>query len=717
MSKINGILMLLIYICVVTAMLNNVFVESNNLSNVVRRIALFGIIGIGVAFVIMTGGIDLSIGSLIGLVGCVIAMLLQVKYEPLEPALIANLQEGSARVEFATDKARYGPGDLVAVYDGKASNQGIFAVDSSLGGIERPDDAEESGATASRYEAMEFTEPLPANDRQGKLIKVHKIDAVDREYYDFIVKELPVQIEGRDRLLFFATDFQRAQEVTVTQVISDSDGFHIELDELPDGFDDGGHFAVIKRRANSVAVSVMIVMGMSLGIGLIHGLLITKVHLQPFVVTLCGLLIYRGVARTITGDQYVGFGDEYDQSLRMVALGTPCSIATLLLIAGVVVMLIGLVRVVAAMISKGSEGSVGRSMTPTISFLIIGVLLAVIGSSRFWFGVEYSEALGAREPISLLGMDIPLWPYEVDPRGIAMPGMLMTWLGTLVLPSAACFIGLGLVGNAKKVAPPLIGMIASAAVFVLGLWIRNWSDESFTAIAPWANMVRTLALISALVSLGLLFGFIAWLSRACLKWGGDWAKPIGALTACCAILCLAGATEMAQTLVPAPFFVFLIVGVVSAIFMNQTIYGRYLLALGRNEQAARFSGIKTDRMVILAYVICAGCAGLGGILFALDLNSIQPAQHGNFYELYAIAAAVLGGCSLRGGEGTILGVIIGAAVMRVLRNSIFLVGIPDQLEFAIIGGVILVGVIVDEVVRRMSVTQRARHEAETAESG
>ncbi|MBX3438530.1 MAG: ABC transporter permease, partial [Planctomycetaceae bacterium] len=111
-------------------------------------------------------------------------------------------------------------------------------------------------------------------------------------------------------------------------------------------------------------------------------------------------------------------------------------------------------------------------------------------------------------------------------------------------------------------------------------------------------------------------------------------------------------------------------------------------------------------MIVLAYVLCSLVAGLGGILFALDTNSIQPSSHGNFYELYAIAAAVLGGCSLRGGEGTILGVVIGAAVMRVLYNSINLIGIPSQLEFAIIGLVILLGVIADEAVKRVASRQR-----------
>lgn len=159
--------------------------------------------------------------------------------------------------------------------------------------------------------------------------------------------------------------------------------------------------------------------------------------------------------------------------------------------------------------------------------------------------------------------------------------------------------------------------------------------------------------------------------------------------------------------IPAPCFILVGVMILAGVFLNHTIYGRYLLALGRNEQAARYSGINTDRMVILAYVISAVLAGLGGILFVMDVNSAQPADFGNFYELYAIAAAVLGGCSLRGGEGTIVGIVIGAAVMQVLRNSIILVGIPTQLEFAIIGSVILAGVIVDELVKRYAAKRRA----------
>lgn len=167
--------------------------------------------------------------------------------------------------------------------------------------------------------------------------------------------------------------------------------------------------------------------------------------------------------------------------------------------------------------------------------------------------------------------------------------------------------------------------------------------------------------------------------------------------------------------VPTAFWIFVLLGVIAAIFLNRTIWGRYLLALGRNEQAARFSGIHTDGMVILAYVVCSVLAGIAGVLFALDIDSFQPSGHGNFYELYAIAAAVLGGCSLRGGEGSILGVAVGTALMRMLLNATNLLDIPQTLEFAIVGSVILASSIVDELARRYGLRRRARLEAAVAE--
>ena len=161
--------------------------------------------------------------------------------------------------------------------------------------------------------------------------------------------------------------------------------------------------------------------------------------------------------------------------------------------------------------------------------------------------------------------------------------------------------------------------------------------------------------------------------------------------------------------IPNPCLILMVVAILAIILLNCTVYGRYMLAIGRNETAARFSGINTDRVIILAYVICALLSGLGGMIFVLDIGSAQPVDFGNFYELYAIAGAVLGGCSLRGGEGTIIGVVIGAAVMQVLKNTITLVDeIPTNIEYAVIGAVILGGVVTDELVKRFAAKRLAR---------
>lgn len=163
--------------------------------------------------------------------------------------------------------------------------------------------------------------------------------------------------------------------------------------------------------------------------------------------------------------------------------------------------------------------------------------------------------------------------------------------------------------------------------------------------------------------------------------------------------------------IPFPFVQLVVIAVAADVLLRYTIFGRYLFALGRNEEAARYSGVNTDRVVVASYVICSLLAGFGGMLFALDVNSVQPSSLGEFYELYAIAAAVLGGCSLRGGEGFILGVVIGAAVMRVLYNAINILGISTHLEFAIIGAVILAGVITDELVKKFFARRRAASRA------
>ena len=152
--------------------------------------------------------------------------------------------------------------------------------------------------------------------------------------------------------------------------------------------------------------------------------------------------------------------------------------------------------------------------------------------------------------------------------------------------------------------------------------------------------------------------------------------------------------------VPTPFILLVVIAALMWVVLHRSVYGRYLFAVGRNEEAARYSGINAKAIVASAYVISGLMAGVAGLLLAFYTNSVSPSSHGNFFELYGIAAAVLGGCSLRGGEGSVIGIIIGAALLQVLQNLVNLLGIPSSLNFAVMGAVILVGVVADQLLSR-----------------
>lgn len=158
--------------------------------------------------------------------------------------------------------------------------------------------------------------------------------------------------------------------------------------------------------------------------------------------------------------------------------------------------------------------------------------------------------------------------------------------------------------------------------------------------------------------------------------------------------------------VPTPFVLLIIISIIMWVVLHRSVYGRYLYAVGRNELAARYSGINSGKIVASAYIILGVLAGIAGIVFAFYTNSISPSSHGNFYELYGIAAAVLGGCSLRGGEGSIIGILIGTALLQVLQNLVNLLGIPSSLNFAVMGAVILIGVIADQILQRRAARVR-----------
>ena len=604
MKAVLGILGLLLFVFVATAVMSDAFLKPFNLENLMKRTALFGIISIGVAFVIITGGIDLSIGSIICLVGCGLPFLLHVDYVVVGEMSVSSITSRSATLELARPPDVLSAGDRVQLAGSRSDADGLYTV---------------TAVTGTRV----TLEPGPkADSDRGRLTRV--LDTSAGGTTSLIV--VGHGLAARDRVTFVMDDGREGSTARVVSV----DGDRLELSEsVPAGL--SGVYRLDRRPWTSVPVALSIVLGASLAIGLFHGLLIAKLKLQPFVVTLCGLLLYRGITRGFTQDQTQGLVDEYP-TLKLIVTAELARIPVVwgLIVAGGVLLAVGAVWgwMRSRRVEEGS-GTLRRRLLWPVCTSVLGLFLLGCGvgtrDSEQAIAIEASERQEVR-------VDLPARTTLVVVEARESGG---EW-------EMIADAGVELSEAAQELTVPSLETIR-------GVKPGEWVDLRVVVV-----------------------------DRAPLKIG-----------------------------LPAPLFILLAVGVLASVFLNHTIYGRYLLAMGNNEEAARYSGIRTDRMIILAYVVCAGLAGLGGVLFVLDINSAQPVDFGNFYELYAIAAAVLGGCSLRGGEGTILGVVIGAALMRVLKNMITLVDwMPTYIEYAIIGAVILVGVTVDELVKRAAARRR-----------
>ncbi|WP_411832158.1 ABC transporter permease [Paenibacillus dokdonensis] len=151
--------------------------------------------------------------------------------------------------------------------------------------------------------------------------------------------------------------------------------------------------------------------------------------------------------------------------------------------------------------------------------------------------------------------------------------------------------------------------------------------------------------------------------------------------------------------IPNAVWIFLIASVIAGFILTKTIVGRYNFALGSNEEAARLSGVNTVFWKVVIYVMTGTFSGIAGIMMASRLNSAQPAL-GSGYELEAIAAVVIGGTSLSGGMGTILGTVIGALIMSVLTNGLRILSVAQEWQTVIVGLVIILAVYMDILRRR-----------------
>lgn len=248
-----------------------------------------------------------------------------------------------------------------------------------------------------------------------------------------------------------------------------------------------------------------------------------------------------------------------------------------------------------------------------------------------------------------------------------------------------------------------VGSVLALLGVLLSIMISQWHLPGIAAV---------LLVIVGGMALGLLHGFLVSKVRiqpfivtlcgllfyrgAARFVAGDETKGFGNVTGMESLQNLAIGNILG---IPTPFVLLIVASFVMWILIHRSVYGRYLFAVGNNEDAARYSGINSRLIIASAYVVCGAFTGLAAVIFAFYTNSISPSSHGNFFELYGIAAAVLGGCSLRGGEGSVVGILLGTALLQVLQNLVNLIGIPSSLNFAVMGAVILLGVLADQLLK------------------
>ncbi|SAL77360.1 inner-membrane translocator [Caballeronia peredens] len=269
------------------------------------------------------------------------------------------------------------------------------------------------------------------------------------------------------------------------------------------------------------------------------------------------------------------------------------------------------------------------------------------------------------------------------------------------------FIGIIAVGMTFVIISGGIDLsVGSMAALIAGsmIYMMNGLMQGFHGHAVPPLMIIALGIVLALV-LGALFGFAhgvlvtkgriepfivtlgtLGIFRALLTWLADG----GALTLDNSLVDLYGPVYYASLFgVPVPIWIFLIVAAGGALVLNRTVYGRHVQAIGSNEQVARYAAIRVDRVKIATYVLLGMCVAVATILYVPRLGSATPTT-GLLWELEAIASVVVGGTALKGGEGRVIGTVIGAILLSVINNILNLTSIISvYLNAAVQGAVII----------------------------
>lgn len=281
------------------------FLNPGNIQNLLNRLSLFGILGIGVAFVIITSGIDLSIGSTVCLAGVLLSILLKVDYQPAEQMSVVKVVAAERLIVVEDSDTIVKPGTVFR-YTGGVGSGLVLTTDSV--------------SSANGTTKIIVKEQLKRDEGDGKIVLTTPVDRFGDSESTTVEISTDQQIAVGDQL-----QLVKADGAVTTQRIIRAECYgtwSLTLAKDPGEKYRSDSFAIVLKRhqRTSIPVAITIVLLVATGLGLIHGWLITRVKLQPFVVTLCALLIYRGVSRWLTSDNPAGFG-ELQEVLGPVASG------------------------------------------------------------------------------------------------------------------------------------------------------------------------------------------------------------------------------------------------------------------------------------------------------------------------------------------------------------------------------------------------------------
>lgn len=156
--------------------------------------------------------------------------------------------------------------------------------------------------------------------------------------------------------------------------------------------------------------------------------------------------------------------------------------------------------------------------------------------------------------------------------------------------------------------------------------------------------------------------------------------------------------------VPVPVYIFILIGILAYILLSKTATGRYIYAIGSNQETARLSGVRIERNIVKIYALSGIAIGFASVVYLSRLSAAQPTA-GQSYEMEAIAAAVIGGVSMTGGSGSVLGTLIGATTVAVIRNGLVLLGVQSYFTQIVVGAIIVVAVSIDFIRKRIAASK------------